>query len=315
MFILLACMALWCVLIFRLFQLQIVDYNYYQQKVLNNVQRTTSLSAVRGEIYDSNMTKLASNYTVYRIFISPRDISEGEEEEKISRDLSEMLGVDYDKILSMAKKKYRADETVLKKATQEQADLVRSYILENKYSMKIHLEAGTARYYPFSSLAANVIGVVGTDGGLNGLEYQYNSFLTGESGKFITSKDAQGGQMPSKYDTYIDATNGANLVTTLDVTIQQALEKQLLQTYLDSDPLNRVTGIVMDCNTGAILAMATYPTFDLNDPFKLDSDSVEKLLSSGLDPSSQEYSEYSTQLLYSLWKNKAVSELYEPGST
>ena len=99
--------------------------------------------------------------------------------------------------------------------------------------MQIHLEAGTARYYPFSSLAANVIGVAGTDGGLTGLEYQYNSFLLGESGKYITSKDAQGGQMPSKYDTYIDASNGANLVTTIDVTIQKALEKQLKQSYLE----------------------------------------------------------------------------------
>lgn len=161
----------------------------------------------------------------------------------------------------------------------------------------------------------NVIGVVGTDGGLTGLEYQYNSFLLGKSGKYVTSKDAQGGQMPSKYDTYIDASNGANLVTTIDVTIQKALEKQLQQTYLDSDPLNRVTGIVMDVNTGAILGMATYPTFDLNSPFTLDEDSIEKLETSELDPESSEYGKYQTELLYKLWKNKAVSELYEPGST
>lgn len=121
--------------------------------------------------------------------------------------------------------------------------------------------------------------------------------------------------MPSKYDTYIDASNGANLVTTIDVTIQKALEKQLKQTYLDSDPMNRVTGIVMDVNTGAVLAMATYPTFDLNSPFTLDEDSVKKLEESGYAPDSKEYASYQTELLYKLWRNKAVSELYEPGST
>lgn len=315
MIILLGFMIMWCILILKLFQLQIIDYDYYQNKVLNNVQRTTTLSPTRGEIYDTNMNKLASNYTVYRIFISPRDIESDEQAELISTGLSEILGVDHDKILALTKKVNRADETVMKKASDEQADAVRKFILDNDLTMQIHLEASTARYYPFSTLAANVIGVTGTDGGLTGLEYQYNSFLIGESGKYITSKDAQGGQMPSKYDTYIDASNGANLVTTIDVTIQKALEKQLKQTYLDSEPMNRVTGIVMDVNTGAILAMATYPTFDLNSPFTLDEDSIKKLEESGLSPDSQEYASYQTELLYKLWKNKAVSELYEPGST
>ncbi|MBQ7124907.1 MAG: stage V sporulation protein D, partial [Clostridia bacterium] len=315
MIILLGFMILWCILILRLFDLQIINYDYYQNKVLNNVQRMTTLSAVRGEIYDSGMNKLASNYTVYRIFISPRDIENDEQALLISKGLSDILGVDYDKILTLTKKVHRADETIKKKASEEEADTVRKFILDNDLKMQIHLEASTARYYPFSSLASNVIGVVGTDGGLTGLEYQYNSFLMGESGKYISSKDAQGGQMPSKYDTYIDASNGANLVTTINTTIQKALEKQLQQTYLDSDPLNRVTGIVMDVNTGAVLAMGTYPTFDLNSPFTLDEDSIEKLEASELSPDSTEYAKYQTELLYQLWRNKAVSELYEPGST
>ncbi len=308
-------MALWCLLIVRLFQLQIIDYDKYQNKVINNIQRYTTLKAERGEIYDTNMNKLASNYTVYRVFISPRDIEETGTAELVSRGLSEILGVDYDKIYALTQKTNRADETVMKKATEEQADAVRRFILANGLKLEVHLEASSTRYYPFSSLASNLIGVVGTDGGLSGIELQYNSFLKGESGKYVTSKDAQGGQMPGKYDTYIDASNGANLVTTIDVTIQMSLEKQLKQAYLDSDPLNRVTGIVMDCETGAILAMATYPSFDLNSPFDLDEDSALKLENSGLEPSSAEYSKYRTDLLYSLWRNKAVSELYEPGST
>ena len=315
MWILLFCMIFWCILIFRLFQLQIIEYDYYQNKVINNIQRTTTLKAERGEIYDTNMNLLASNYTVYRIFISPRDIVDKEQAELVASGLCEILGTDYDTVYALTEKKHRADETVMKKASEEQADAVRRFILQNDLSMQIHLEATSARYYPFSSLAANVIGVVGTDTGLTGLEYQYNSFLKGESGKYITTKDAQGGQMPSKYDTYIDASNGANLVTTIDVTIQAALEKQLQQTYLDSDPINRVTGIVMDVNTGAVLGMATYPTFDLNSPFTLDEDSLAKLAASEYEPSSTEYAKYQTELLYQLWRNKAVSELYEPGST
>ena len=308
-------MAAWCYIIFHLFELQIINYDYYQSKVINNIQRYTTLKAERGEIYDSNMHTLASNYTVYRIFISPRDITDDTQANLIADGLSRILLADRDKIYTLTQKKNRADETVAKKASEAQADAVREFILENGLTLQVHLEASSARYYPYSSLAANVIGVVGTDSGLSGLEYYYDSFLKGESGKYITSKDAQGGQMPGKYDTYIDASNGANLVTTIDMTIQKALEKQIKQSYLDNDPLNRVTGIVMDVNTGAILAMATYPTFDLNDPFTLDSDSVEKLEASGLSPDSQEYSSYKNDLLYALWRNKAVSELYEPGST
>ncbi len=315
MIILMCFMAFWCVLIFRLFQLQIIDYDKYQNKVINNIQRYTTLKAERGEIYDKNMTKLASNYTVYRVFISPRDIEKSGKAELVAKGLSEILDVDYDKIYALTQKTHRADETVLKKATEEQADAVRAFILANDLKLQVHLEAGYSRFYPFSSLAANVIGVVGTDQGLSGLELEYNSFLRGESGKYITSKDAQGGQMPGKYDTYIDASNGANLVTTIDVTIQRALENQVKQAYLDSNPLNRVTGIVMDCNSGAILGMATYPSFDLNAPYQLDENSQSKLDNSGLDPESTEYSKYKTELLYTLWRNKPVSELYEPGST
>ena len=313
--ILLLFMIAWCFLILKLFKLQIIDYDKYQNKVIDNIERYTTLKAERGEIYDRNMNKLATNYTVYRVFISPRDIVDNEQAKLVARGLSEILGVDYNKVLSLTEKKHRADETVMKKASEEQADAVSKFILENKLKLQIHLEASSARYYPFSSVAANVIGVVGTDKGLAGLEMQYDGFLKGESGKYITSKDAQGGQMPGKYDTYIDASNGANLVTTIDLTIQKSLENQLKQAYLSANPLNRVTGIVMDCNTGAILGMATYPSFDLNSPFTLDKDSQAKLDSSALDPNSNEYSKYQNELIYSLWKNKAVSELYEPGST
>ncbi len=287
------------------------------------------------------MVTLASNYTVYRIFISPRTIiaadedARANEEElakqenrapvyptktnavKISEGLSEILDVDYASIYEKSQKANRADETIAKKASEEQTNKVREFIEANGYEKMIYIEANSARYYPFSSTASNVIGFVGSDGGLLGLELQYNTFLSGKSGKYITAKDSTGLTMPYKYDNYIDASNGANLVSTIDVTIQKALEKQLKQTYEDSDPLNRVTGIVMNPSSGAIYGMATYPSFDCNDPFTLDDDSLKKLQEYSLEhpEGTEEYSQYYSNLLNSLWKNKAVSELYEPGST
>ena len=145
MIILMCFMAFWCVLIFRLFQLQIIDYDKYQNKVINNIQRYTTLKAERGEIYDANMTKLASNYTVYRVFISPRDIEKSGKAELIAKGLSEILDVDYDKIIALTQKTHRADETVLKKATEEQADAVRAFILANNLKLQEHHEAGSAR--------------------------------------------------------------------------------------------------------------------------------------------------------------------------
>ncbi|MBR5768003.1 MAG: PASTA domain-containing protein [Clostridia bacterium] len=314
MFILLAVLIGWMILIFRLFQIQILSYDQYKANVLSNVQKTSTSKATRGEIYDSQMNKLAANYTVYRVFISPHDIEE-DQETSIAAGLSEILGVDYYTILQKAQKKYRYDETILKKASDEQAEAVQKFKKDNGYKTQIYLEAMQARYYPYGSMAAHVIGVLGTDGGLTGLEYMYNGYLTGENGKMTIAKDATGAPIYSSYDSFIDASNGANLVTTIDRRIQGALETQLKAAYENATPLNRVTGIVMDCNSGAVLAMATYPTFDLNSPFELDEASQLVLSESGIDPSDEAYVQKQTDLLYTLWSNKAVTEPYEPGST
>jgi len=310
-----ACFAVWCVIIFRLFQLQIIDHEYYQGQVIANVQKETSVRAERGIIYDTNMIPLATNNTVWRIFISPRDIKDRNQAELIARGLSDILDLEYQTVLDITAKTWRADETIKRNVEDEVADEVRLFINQNGLEEQIYLQASSTRYYPFSTLASNVIGVVGTDGGLIGLELQYDSFLTGVSGRYITAKNANSQSMPYKYDVYIDASNGANLVSTIDTTIQLALEKQLKQTFEDSDPLNRVAGVVIDVNTGAVKGMGVYPNFDLNNPYKLDADSQFKLDLSGFEPGSLEYNTYFNELLYSLWRNKAVSELYEPGST
>ena len=309
------CMAAWLVLIFRLFYLQVVCYDKYQKEVIGNVQKETNVSASRGNIYDCNMVPVATNVTVWRIFISPRDIEDSTQGALIARGLSELLEVDYDYIIEREAKTQRADETIKRGVNEETYNKVLEFIAEYDLDTQIHAEAYTARYYPYGSLASHVIGFTGTDEGLMGLEYQYNEELTGVAGKYITAKDANGHNMPYKYDSYIDAQDGGNLVSTIDVKMQAVLEAQLEKAYNDDDPTERLCGIIMDPTDASIKALAVYPEFDLNDPYTLDPDSQNKLDESGLNKESDEYDTLYWQLVNEMWRNKAVQETYEPGST
>lgn len=353
--ILFVVLLLWICIIARLFSLQILNYDFYLSQAVDNVQRTTSVTGNRGIIYDTNGVQLAANYSVYRVFLSPYDmvdrtneevltefIPDPEMVELISSGLSDILGVSKSKIIELCQKVNRKDETVIKNIESDLADQVLAFIAEHKLDQQIHLEASTKRYYPGGTLAAHVIGLVGTDGGLIGLEMQYDEYLTGTTIKYLSAKDSLGLNMPYKYDTYIDASNGANLITTIDVNIQRILEQQLAATYKDSGPLNRATAIAMNPQTGAVLGMATYPSFDLNSPYVLTEELQAKLDATGYpkkfeidealyrelrldqfesDELSQaeiwekQYNEYQYYLIYSMWRNKAVSEIYEPGST
>lgn len=307
--------ALWAGLIGRLFFLQVLKYDDYKAAVADNIERETTIKADRGTIYDRNMIQLASNITTYRVFIAPNRIENAEQAKLISENLSSILDVDYDMIYEKTQKEKRADETIKKNVDADTADLVREFISANELSKMIYLEASSKRYYPYSSLAAATIGVAGTDQGLAGIELSFDKHLKGTDGKYITAKSGNGGSLPFKYDTYIDATNGYNVVTTLDTTIQAVLEEQLEAAYQNSSPLNRVAGIVMNPNNGEIYGMGVYPSFDLNNPFALSEESQNILKESGLEEGSEEYTEKFYELVYSMWKNKCVSELYEPGST
>ncbi|MBQ8696637.1 MAG: hypothetical protein IJ519_02855, partial [Clostridia bacterium] len=233
----------------------------------------------------------------------------------ISRFLSDTLEVDYSTVYAKSQMSHRADETVKKNVDTDTADVIRAFINDNEYGRKIYLEASTKRYYPYGSLASSVIGLAGTDNGLSGIELSYDEYLKGTDGRYITAKNGSGGSMPFKYDTYVDPINGYNAVSTLDITIQAILEEQLFEAYENGAPLNRACGIVMNPNNGAIYGMATYPTFDLNDPYTLNSHYQSALDSLGLDPNSEEYAEKRSEYVYEMWKNKAVTDLYEPGST
>ncbi|MBE6696684.1 MAG: hypothetical protein E7587_09580, partial [Ruminococcaceae bacterium] len=322
-FTMLCCFGLFMLfLVGKIFYMQYFQYDKYQQKVLDQITFSSSLTAERGEIYDSNMNPLATNKTVWRIFISPKDIYEYSAKNRIdyatliSKGLSEILDVPYDTIYEKTQKKNRLDETIKKEVDEATTDKVLSFVTENGLSRMVYTQASTTRYYPFGNLASHVIGFTGSDNqGLFGLEQYYDDDLTGTNGKYITAIDAHSNEIPYDYSSYIPAQDGLSLVTTIDSYIQRELENELAEIISEFDVQNRAAGIVMNVNTGAIYAMAVAPDFNLNTPYVLDSVSEEKLSSSGYAEDSNEYKSLRSSLLYDMWRNKAVSELYEPGST
>lgn len=317
-------MGIACMIVLgRLFYMQYMQYDHYQSKVIDNIQQESVIPAKRGEIFDRNRTPLATNITTYRLFISPVDIQEAGNEESIAAYLSEYLDLDYQTVYEKAKRENMKDITVERNLSEDQAEEIRTYISENECQTQIYLEATSQRYYPLGSLAASIIGAMGTDGGLFGLEMEYDSYLTGTPGRYITTKNAQSDSMPSDYDTRIDPEDGLSAVTTIDVNIQSMLEGQLKATYEYSKAAEKVSGIVMDPNTGAIYAMGTYPNFDLNDMYTLNDYYQQKYDAWTFDASKYKEgmteeaakNEYFWECVYAMWNNKAVSTLYEPGST
>ncbi len=299
----------------RLFYLQIIGYSEYQKKASENITRETTVSASRGKIYDRNGILLADNNTVERVFISPADIDGNAERRLIAENLSRILGVDYDFVYEKGGLVKRKDETIKKGVGKEEADMVRAFVAEYELDC-VHLVTSTERYYPYGNLLSHVLGFTGTDGqGLYGIEYQYDDYLTGTSGKIVTAKNGLGLDMPYKYESYVKAVDGCDLILTIDYNIQSILEKYLEECLETSDAQNRVTSIIMDPDTGEILAMATKPDFDCNDPYTLDPLSQSRLDNYGYDPTSKEYKEKKTALLGEMWANKAINDLYEPGST
>lgn len=315
-FLILAYLA-WAIL-----DMQVFSYEKYQEKVLNQVTTTSSLRAERGKIYDSRGNLLATSKTEWRIFLSPVDIRDCSKKEnrnyaeEIAKDLSELLSLSYDDLYRKAANSKVLDETVLRRADEETYRKVLKLIEEKGYSDMVHTETYFTRSYPENSLFCHVLGFTGSDSqGLFGLEYQYDDILSGTDGYYLYAKAANGNELPNQYISYVPPTDGYSIETTLDSYLQQQLEYQLNETKATYDAQNRVCGIVMNVNTGAILAMATTDGFDCNSPYTLSELYLEKLRASGLTEGSPEYKKLKTELLYTMWSNKAVTELYEPGST
>lgn len=321
-FMFICCLIVACVLVGRLIYLQIIKYEDYRRLVIEQMVQETSISASRGAITDRNGVVLATNYTTERIFIDPSAMLDengnysDELRKLVATGLSEILGVDYDFVYNESLKTKYKDRTIKKNVEKSLANQVRAFMLDNNIKCIHFAETGT-RVYPFSSLASHVIGFCGTDGGLYGLEYQYDSVLKGQNGKIVSAKDPYGNTMSYDYEMYIDASNGANIKTALDYKIQSILEKYLEEAAIESGCKSRAAGIIMDPNTGEIYAMATYPYYNLNDPYKLPSyyDTLVASYAEQYGEDSEEYKKAVSALLITTWNNKCVTDTYEPGST
>ena len=300
------------IIVIRLFKLQILGYESFQKSVIDQLTVETNVNPSRGIIYDRNGNVLATNKSVWVLYICPKNI---ENADFIAQGISSITGIDKKTILEKAKKtgyKYQILHNSLDKKT---ADKIRKFIDENDLTEQIKLNSSAKRYYPYGDLASHALGFVNADGtGIYGIEKVYNNILEGTNGRYITAQNAQSGDMPFQYEAYIEDENNYNLVSTIDLYIQYQLEIVLESASVESGAQNRATGIVMNPKNGEIYAMATYPSFDLNNPYKLDENSQEKL-DSAYELGSEEYQKEYLNSLFTMWNNKAVSELYEPGST
>ncbi len=318
----LICGAVILAVLVRIFSLQVFAYRYYENKVLEEITAGSKLKAERGTIYDANGIPLATNKTAWRIYIAPHEIkrktrSDGIDYASIiSAGLSRILSVSQETVHKKALAASHMDETIKRKASAAEKDLVLSFIIQNDLSDMVFAEATTTRYYPFGNFASHLLGFTGSDNqGLFGIEAYYDSLLTGTDGQYLTVRDATGKILENGYSGYIEPIPGLSITTTIDAYIQRELEAQLALAMNAGDAQNRVTGIAMNVHNGAILAMATLSPYNPNSPYTLDEDSLAELLSSGYGESDTEYKNLKSQLLYEMWNNKAVSELYEPGST
>jgi len=304
--------VMFLVLVGQLFKVQMVDYEKYQQRAVSQQTRNEIITPGRGAIFDRNMKELAISASVETVVISPADIEDDEEARLIAQGLSDILGIDYNTIYEKTQKKASYHQYIQRKVEKEIADQVRQFIVDNELSGAVSLQDDTKRYYPYGNFASHVLGFCGTDNnGLYGIEYQFDSVLAGEPGRVIAAKNAQGVDMPYEYEQYYDATDGDSVVLTIDEVIQHYLEKHLETAYASTNAQNGVYGIVMDVNTGEILAMANKPDFDLNDPFTITDEST--LLSLSVMDESLQAAELKT-IRENLWRNKAVNDTYEPGS-
>ncbi len=294
---------------FVLFQHTIINADQLRQQAENQQLSDVEVQAKRGNIYDCKMNVLATSATVWQTVIRPSAVQE--EDINLIAGLSSLIGTTAEKLTETCKEKI-SYARVGKKLESETTEKVREYIDKNKLTYCIDLEETSKRYYPNDNLVSTVIGFTGTDGdGLEGLEYEYNDYLAGENGRIVAARDSTGGEMPFAYEKIVDAKAGDSVVTTIDEYIQYVVEKYLNQAVEQNGVKERGCCIVMDVNTGGILAMASKPDFNPNEPFAIyDAETKKKTDSLTGDAKSNAIAEARSKQ----WRNKCVSDTYEPGS-
>ena len=334
--------AVFVPLFFQLWKIQIQDYDYYRGLVADQQTKDSTVEANRGTIYDSNGVPLALSATVYNVQLSPKEIIQCQDNYKekveqaekngkdppdypeptnefIAENLAEILDLEVDDILARLAKENSLYEMIKWRVEPEESEAVEQFITENHIS-GIYLMPTSKRYYPKGSLAAQVIGWVNPNlgEGAYGVEALYEEELAGETGRVVTAKNGVGTEMLYWFEDYYDATNGDDLTLTIDATIQSFCESILKKGVEQFDVQNGGFCIAMDPNTGEILAWANSPTYDLNDPWAVTDPVLSQYLESVKnDPSTSEeaYAEALGNTQLQQWRNKAINDTYEPGST
>ena len=280
----------------------------YNQQAINQI-----ISPKRGNIYDSTGKALAISSQVDTITINPdKIVGKNDEETKklketVAKGLSDIFALDYNETLTKVNSSASV-ETIIKKVENNKIDELKKWMEDNKISVGINIDEDTKRSYPYNNVASQVIGFCGTENqGLSGIESKWNSVLTGTPGKIVSSKDGSQQEIPDSEETYISAENGSDLTLTIDLNIQSIVEKYLKQAVEDVGCEQGGNVIVMNPKNGDILAMATYPDYNLNDPYTPNS-----VLAQTYDSLT---SEEKNEALYKMWSNKSVADTYEPGST
>lgn len=299
-------------LIVRIGFLQFVQGNYLKELAYNQQTINQIISPKRGNIYDSTGKALAISAQVDTITINPNKLVKNSNDEtkefreKIAKGLSEIFELNYDEVLEKVNSSSQV-ETIAKKVEQEKVDTLKKWMEDNKISVGINIDEDTKRYYPYNTVASNVIGFCGSDNqGLSGVESKWDSILTGTPGKIVSSKGSNQEEIPNAEETYISAENGSDLTLTIDLNIQTIIEKYLKQAVEDNDCKKGGNVIVMNPKNGDILGMACYPDYNLNSPYTPNSTLAETYDSLS--------SEEKSESLYKMWANKSVAETYEPGS-
>ena len=299
-----------CFLFFvvRISIIQFIDGEKLSREAIEQQTRDRMINAKRGTIYDRNGKQLAVSADVETVSISPVTVRKANERELCADTLSAILEMDKSDILDKIDQN-TSYVLIKRKVEKEQADAIRDAKLTGVY-----LDADTKRYYPYNNIASHIIGFTGADNqGLLGIEQIYDNKLKGQYGRIVTARNADGTEMPYKYDRYYTPEDGADITLTIDVSIQHFLEKHLEQAVTDLELGEGAAGIIMDVKSGEILAMSTKPDFDLNAPFQVTDDSVKEAIEE-LE-TDEEKNKATNEYLNKLWRNKAVVDSYEPGST
>ena len=305
-------MLIFILLILKIGYLQFIDGNNlkelaYKQQTINQI-----ISSKRGNIYDSTGKALAISAQVDTVTINPQKIAKEDEEETkqlkqiVAQGLADIFELDYNETLEKVESSAQV-ETIVKKVEQEKIDKLREWMKENKITIGINIDEDSKRYYPHGNVASHVLGFCGNDNqGITGIEAKWDSVLTGTPGKIVSYQAGNQDEIPNTEEKYIDAQNGSDLTLTIDLKIQNIVEKYLKQAVENNLCSRGGNVIVMNPKNGDVLGMASYPDYNLNDPFS-PNDKLAKTYDTLSD-------EEKVNSLYEMWRSKSVSELYEPGS-